>query len=1007
MIALFNEPGFPTQGANALPAAALKKALAHAGPVETLGLRELGRLDARKVDLLVLPYGSAFPKDAWTGIWGYLKEGGNLLYLGGRPFEVPVRKEGDRWVAEPAQTAYYQSLYIEQLNTVPASRVKSHQAAPGEEALQGLSLPPLESHCLMVRFTDSDEESRTGSTGPMDAELKPLLWGLDEKGRRVSAPAVLIDRYQGPFAGGRWAFLAADLPRFNESLSGLITKLALTAKAGALQATLRPGLACYRPGAQPVLNLWVRGHAFRDRSLQVDYRVSQEGVEVHSGSLRSRVKRASDYQTLALPLSVEPGLYRIEAKVSVDGRYSHTLRQGFWGFDGDLLKSAPRITVEGTRFLKDGKTMPVVGTTYMAGDVSRKFITMPNPALWDDDMAEMAVCGINMVRTGLWAAHRQAMLDAGNPREDFLCAMDAFLHSAVRRGLAVTFNFFSFIPDTFPSDHPYLDPRAVALQREYMLALIRRYASIPSVMWDFINEPSVTNPQALWKTRPLPGKLEKEAFVDYLRRTHGDLETLRVRWNMTPGELSAWDRADLPEETDFAEPWAPGSVLVRSPRAYDFNRFGQEVFARWVAGHVAVLKEATSQLFCVGQDEGGVSSRRPNNHLFHGPLDFTCNHTWWEIEDLVTGVTAARVKGKPFLAQETGVMFSDNLNRMKRRTEVEAGRLFERKLAAGFMGGAGFLQWCWNINQYMSDRNEVEIGAFRADGTARPEGMVLRAFGEFFRKAQDFLQEEPEEATVAVVESLTGLLSAKSHTQPAQRMAHRVLAALRVPFHTLAEHEFDRLTGEKTILFPSVQRMEGEALKGWMKATQGRTLWVSGPLAQDGWGLATEGLSAFGIREKRVEVNPEETLDLGKSQLSLNYGTHKTGITDKDAGFTARLHRLGKGRSLLYYSPLPVEANDQRGSVADFYGRLVRDCKVKPYCSLKGADPFEVTVLPRRFSETALYIALNEGSEDRRVQVEDSRFGFKASFKVPAGRATLLVFDRKGKVLAAYENPAF
>ena len=251
---------------------------------------------------------------------------------------------------------------------------------------------------------------------------------------------------------------------------------------------------------------------------------------------------------------------------------------------------------------------------------------------------------------------------------------------------------------------------------------------------------------------------------------------------MTPEELCSWDQVELPNENDFSEPWAPGSQLIRSPRAYDFNRFGQEVFAQWVAGHVKVLKEATSQLFCVGQDEGGVSSKRPNNHLFHGPLDFTCNHTWWEIEDIVSGVSAARVKGKPFLSQETGIMFSDNLNRAKRRTEEEAARLFERKLAASFMGGSGFIQWCWNINPFMSDRNEVQIGAWRVDKTARPEAMVMQAFGEFFKEAQEFIQEEPEEPLLAVVESLTGLLSPKSHAQPAQRMAHRTLSALRIPF---------------------------------------------------------------------------------------------------------------------------------------------------------------------------------------------------------------------------------
>src|ERR1700677_2148567 len=254
MIALFTEPGFPTLGTKPLPLAALRKALATAGPVLSLGLDRLCDLAPQKMELLVLPYGSAFPKEGWADIFRYLEEGGNLLLLGGRPLEIPVKRMGKQWMAETAQAAYYQSLGIEQINTVSARLVVRHEAVPGEPVLKGISLPPLESHSLMVRFTEADEENRTGSTGPMDAELKPLLWGRDAQGRRVSCPAALIDRYQGRFAGGRWAIVAADLPRWNTELEKMVARLAQTAKVGAMQATLRPALACYEPGAQPSLN---------------------------------------------------------------------------------------------------------------------------------------------------------------------------------------------------------------------------------------------------------------------------------------------------------------------------------------------------------------------------------------------------------------------------------------------------------------------------------------------------------------------------------------------------------------------------------------------------------------------------------------------------------------------------------------------------------------------------------------------------------------------------------
>ena len=124
-------------------------------------------------------------------------------------------------------------------------------------------------------------------------------------------------------------------------------------------------------------------------------------------------------------------------------------------------------------------------------------------------------------------------------------------------------------------------------------------------------------------------------------------------------------------------------------------------------------------------------------------------------------------------------------------------------------------------------------------------------------------------------------------------------------------------------------------------------------------------------------------------------------------GSPSQVQKLQKNGAALYYSPIPVEANDQRASVAAFYGQLAGASKLKTYCDLRGASDFEVTVLPRRFSKTALYIAFNESPADKTIQIRDQRFGFKASLAVPAGRAALAVFDSKGKVLVSYNNPQF
>jgi len=71
-----------------------------------------------KNDLLVLPFGSAFPADAWEALQKYI-ETGNLLVLGGRPFFVPIYRDSTGWRAEKMQNTYARYLGIEHSYAIP------------------------------------------------------------------------------------------------------------------------------------------------------------------------------------------------------------------------------------------------------------------------------------------------------------------------------------------------------------------------------------------------------------------------------------------------------------------------------------------------------------------------------------------------------------------------------------------------------------------------------------------------------------------------------------------------------------------------------------------------------------------------------------------------------------------------------------------------------------------------------------------------------------------------
>src|SRR6185295_734519 len=91
-VVVFQAPGFPTVDGPEIPAATLDQALAGLTVTVAASPDALAeRLRQGPRDVLLLPYGSAFPLEAWPAIRAFVKGGGGLVVLGGAPFEQPVR----------------------------------------------------------------------------------------------------------------------------------------------------------------------------------------------------------------------------------------------------------------------------------------------------------------------------------------------------------------------------------------------------------------------------------------------------------------------------------------------------------------------------------------------------------------------------------------------------------------------------------------------------------------------------------------------------------------------------------------------------------------------------------------------------------------------------------------------------------------------------------------------------------------------------------------------------
>ena len=88
---------------------------------------------------------------------------------------------------------------------------------------------------------------------------------------------------------------------------------------------------------------------------------------------------------IATSAPLSPGLYHVEVAVSDAPWHPRATTTGFWVADRDLLRRGPRLEVSRDWLRRDGRPFPVVGTTYMASDVHRKFLFEPNPHVWDRD----------------------------------------------------------------------------------------------------------------------------------------------------------------------------------------------------------------------------------------------------------------------------------------------------------------------------------------------------------------------------------------------------------------------------------------------------------------------------------------------------------------------------------------------------------------------------------------------------------------------------------------------
>jgi hypothetical protein len=1003
-VVVFWEEGFPV--ADTAPPS--REGFAALLPDATFAsTQQLGEaLTRTETRLLLLPFGSGFPEEEWATIHSFLERGGNLLVLGGQPFTRAAYREEKGWRLRPRRLAFAKKLFINDYQTTPGARdleFRTNEEVP-------LSVPRFDwvrAFSLAIRLSDEDLYPRLGSAGGIDARLAALAWGT-KGGRRLSAPVVQIDHLKNNYVGGRWILVACELPAdFLTSSAGraLIPALVRQALGGAEAFVVRPSWPLFLPGEPPTFQLHWQCFSPCPARARLELEVAAENAAPRRQNFEFAVSQFPYTKNITLSADSSKGLHAVTARLYAGEQLRSMYHTGFWIRDEAFLRSGSRVTVNQDFFEVDGQPQMIVGTTYMASDVQREFFLSPNPYVWDRDMAEFRAAGFNMLRTGWWTAWDQVMKESGVVQEAALRTLEAYLMTARKHRLPVQFTFFAFMPEVFGGRNPYLDPEALRRQKELILAVVERFKDLPYLMWDLINEPSFSNPQRLFETRPNRDEHELRAWNAWLKERYRDRGAIAEAWKMTPTPDQVL--LPLPTEEEFSPRVA--SQTMRGSNALkvqDYHLFAQEQILHWAEDMRKTIRATGSQqLITIGQDEGGGGDR-PSPAFFGGAVDFTTAHNWWLLDSLLWDSLVAKQPGKAMLTQELGVGHVLQIEESERRTPEELVALFERKVAMALGTSTGVIQWLWHINAYMREDNEVVIGAIRPDGTEKSEAEVLRNFAKF-AAASGGLFVRPEPAEVAIVTSQAFQYSAlNSLAVEAQMKAVRALHYYcRVPGYVVAENELPKMGNPRLVSLPSPHALSEEGWQALLKYVKnGGTLLVTGSMERDPHWAVTHRLSALGFDAAPQPLTYRQAeLNLEGRPLALSFDGEKQRYIETlrfSDGKTFRELTWGKGRIL--FCSYPVELAEGLEASAALYGWALRSVGMKAPFEGKLPSP-GVLIRPVFFRESVLYLIVSESGQDEDIAIKDNRTGADIRFRLPSGRARLVLVDKRtAQVISQY-----
>lgn len=995
-IAFFIADGFPTADAPVIDDS-IKMKIAGEYSADVLNsVKSINeRLSVSNYDLLILAYGSAFPLDCWQTINNFLNFGGSLVYIGGSPFYQPVLWKDSTWAKGIPQQSFARQLLIgpsEKIKVNSTSFYSAHKILPlNSFELNGneFGIPQIV-YEMTVRFTTKkDFQMEDGSSGPREAIMRPLIHITNNETLPFAAPLVEIDRLQGDNAGARWIFSAND----SEHSEIIIKRIIDRALQGAIELTANPVFASTFKGEIPLIRVNLFQPKNKEpKSISIELSVKNEENKIIFNK-KMDLSGNIDFKTATVAIQtsskLKEGFYLTEIVATNLKNQSAKIITGFWIWDSNLAFSSPEISVSDDWIRRGGNVFPVIGTTYMASDVHRKFLFEPNPSVWNDDFRLMKASGINYVRTGFWNSWSRIMLDRGAIDESVLRALDAYVMTAAKHNIVVCFTFFAFTPPLNGGTNPYLDPRAIEWQKAFVTLIANRYKNNNWIHFDLINEPSYSPPNDIWKNSPIGDQYEKNAWAKWLSNKHKlNSSGLQNLWRDAKGDIFF-----VPSESELA--YRIYKEDRRPRKALDFNLFTQDIVTGWADTLNKTIKAVNNALVTLGQDEGGTSNR-PSPQFHYTAVDYTSVHTWWNNDDLLWDGLITKAPDKPNLVSETGLMRLEDIDGNPWRSHETTSQLLDRKFATGFAArGAGVVQWAWNINPYMPIDNESVIGFFRPDGTAKSEIEVLNKYSTFFEQIKSRLEDFNEPEVIVLIPHSKIFSGRKNGEISTRRIVRAFTDHLGITPYLISEYKlsYKQLSKAKLVVVPSVEFLDDECADILYNASlNGTKILFTGLVEGNAYGEFTYNISKLGLDNRSKPVSLfEKYISLTGSEndeYPITFDNQQSEFIKKCSA------EMFYSNGNIFHEPLPVELAREKEPLIEL---LKNGLKLSGIEYLFNETPLSTNILD--MMNHALVICMNESSIDATRDLKINNYNLR--FNIGAGRSNLFLIEKNsGKIIA-------